>query len=44
MYIGKKHAGKSFSDILNNCEEKIIIDEEGFGVFKVKGKSVSIWI
>ena len=44
MYIGKKHAGKSFSDILNNCEEKLIIDEEGFGVFKVKGKSVSIWI
>ena len=44
MYIGKKHAGKSFSDILNNCEEKVIIDEEGFGVFKVKGKSVSIWI
>ena len=29
---------------MDNCQETIIIDDEGFGDFKVKGKSVSIWI
>ena len=44
MYIGKKFAGKEFKDSLSNCEDIVTIDEEGFGIFKVKGKSVSAWI
>lgn len=44
MYIGKHFAGDKFIDSLNNCEEEIIIDEEGFGTFKVNEKSISIWI
>ena len=44
MYIGKENAGEGFIDALGNCEEEIIIDEEGCGNFKVKGKSCSIWI
>ena len=44
MYIGKKYAGEKFIDTLGNCEEEIIIDEEGYGTFKVNGKSVSIWV
>ena len=44
MYIGQKFANKEFIDVLKRCEETIIIDEEGFGNFKVKGKSISIWI
>ena len=44
MYIGKVLAGKEFIDAIGNCEEKVIIDEEGFGIFKVRGKSVSVWI
>ena len=43
MYIGRKFAGKEFNDALANCEETVMIDEEGFGIFKVKGKSVSVW-
>ena len=43
MYIGRKFAGKEFIDSLSNCEDVVTIDEEGFGVFKVKGKSVSVW-
>lgn len=43
MYIGTQHAGERFIDALGNCEEEVIIDEEGCGVFKVKGKSASIW-
>jgi len=44
MYIGKENAGEEFIDALGNCEEEIIVDEEGYGNFKVKGKSCSIWI
>lgn len=44
MYIGTKFIGEKFIDALGNCEEEIKIDEEGYGTFKVKGKSVSIWV
>ena len=44
MYIGKHFTGKHFIDRLGNCEEEIIIDEEGFGNFKVNEKSVSVYI
>lgn len=44
MYIGKKLAGEEFIDAIGNCEEKVIIDEEGIGNFKVKSKSVSVWV
>ncbi len=44
MYIGKKFAGKLFVDILENCEDEVFIDDEGFGNFKVRGKSVSVWV
>ncbi len=44
MYIGERFAGCQFIDSLSNCEDTITIDEQGFGVFKVKGKSVSVWV
>ncbi len=44
MYIGEKFAGKRFIDALNNCEEIVEIDSQGEGMFKVKEKSVSVWI
>ena len=44
MYIGKGFVGRQFRDILKNCEESIIIDDEGWGNFKVKAKSASIWV
>lgn len=44
MYMGTKFIGEKFIDALGNCEEAVIIDEEGCGNFKVKGKSVSVWI
>ena len=43
MEIGANFAGEKFIDIVGSCDEEIIIDEEGFGNFKVKGKSVSVW-
>ena len=44
MYIGEKFANDEFIDALGNIENTIKIDENGYGVFKVKGKSVSAWI
>lgn len=44
MYIGKNLVGEEFIDAIGNCEEKVIIDEGGFGNFKVKAKSVSVWV
>ena len=44
MYIGTKYAGEKFIDSLGNCDQEVIIDEEGFGNFFVKGKSTSIWV
>lgn len=44
MYIGNDKEGRIFIDALGNCEDEIIIDNEGCGNFKVKGKSVSVWV
>ena len=44
MYIGTKFAGEKFIDALGNCEEEVEIDNEGFGNFRVRGKSSSVWV
>ena len=44
MFIGENMKGEKFIDALGNCEDIIEIDNEGYGIFKVKGKSTSIWV
>ncbi len=44
MYVGTKFAGIQFIDALNNCQDEVTIDDEGFGAFGVKGKSASVWV
>ncbi len=44
MYVGKKFANKRFIDAMGYVTDDVIIDDEGMGNFKVKEKSVSIWI
>ena len=36
--------GERFIDVMGGCQEEIYIDNEGYGVFKVKAKSISVWI
>ncbi len=43
MEMGVRHAGKVFVDLLNQFEEEITIDENGWATFKVKARSVSVW-
>jgi alpha-amylase len=44
MEIGKAHCGKIFVDDLGKRTEKVTIDADGKGYFKVNGRSVSVWI
>ncbi|MCI8484602.1 MAG: alpha-amylase [Lachnospiraceae bacterium] len=44
MYAGKRFAGRTFGDAMEHCSEKVCIDEEGYGNFRVEGGSISVWI
>ena len=44
MYAGNQNVGEVYIDALDNCQEEIIIEEDGCANFNVKGKSVSIWV
>jgi len=44
MYVGKKFVGKQFYDLLANRNERILINNEGFGKFTVNTGSVSVWV
>ncbi len=44
MCVGKKFAGRTFSDVLGHCTENVTIDEEGWGDFRCEAKKVSIWV
>lgn len=44
MYVGARHAGEEWTDILEWCVETVLIDHRGYGVFPVAAKSVSVWV
>lgn len=44
MYVGKKHAGEKWTDILEWCVGAVTIDSRGYGIFPVGKKSVSVWV
>ena len=44
MYVGEKFKGEKFIDALSNIEDSVEIDNEGYGIFKVKEKSISVWV
>lgn len=44
MEIGKKFAGCTFIDYLQNANAEIIIDENGFGEFTCNPGSISCWV
>ncbi|KAJ5557474.1 hypothetical protein N7494_001389 [Penicillium frequentans] len=44
MYVGVKHMGEEWTDILDWCIETVIIDHRGYGIFPVAAKSISVWV
>ena len=43
MEMGKAFAGQEFYDVLGNCPEPVIIDEDGTADFRTEGGNVSVW-
>ncbi len=44
MYLGKHFANKIFYNIFGNPLETTTIDNNGYGIFKVHGGSMSVWV
>ena len=44
MQVGKKHAGESWIDVLQNHTGTVVIDGRGYGRFLVQQRSVSVWV
>ncbi|KAL2878374.1 hypothetical protein SGCOL_006345 [Colletotrichum sp. CLE4] len=44
MAVGQEHIGERWTDLLGWEEGEVVIDNEGFGVFKCPGVSVSVWV
>ncbi|KAK0666610.1 family 13 putative glycoside hydrolase [Cercophora samala] len=44
MYVGKQHSGELWIDFLRLCPGKVVIDEDGWGLFPVAGnRGCSVW-
>ncbi|WP_262149186.1 alpha-amylase [Chryseobacterium foetidum] len=44
MEMGERYIGKTFYDVLGRSEDKIVIDENGWGNFPVPAGNVSVWL
>ena len=44
MFVGRKFAGARFYDITGNRDDVVTIEDDGNGLFKVNGGSVSVWV
>lgn len=44
MFVGKDQAGQSWTDVLDNCQEPVVVDAEGYGQFSCLAKTVSVWV
>ena len=44
MEMGKQYSGEEFFDAIGNCQEPVLIDEEGFGEFRTEGGNVAVWL
>ncbi|WP_297422331.1 alpha-amylase [Clostridium sp.] len=44
MYVGHKHIGETWIDLSNQFQARVIIDNNGCGVFSVRDGSYSIWV
>ncbi|WP_414839402.1 alpha-amylase [Carnobacterium sp. TMP28] len=44
MYIGEEQSGELFLDYLENSQDSVTIDENGWGHFIVEAGSLSVWV
>lgn len=44
MYVGEQHKGEVWKDITNQFRDTVVIEENGWGAFKVLDGSYAIWV
>lgn len=44
MYVGTEHRGERWTDLLGWTEGEIVIDEDGWGLFRCPGVSLAVWV
>ncbi|KAJ5883475.1 uncharacterized protein N7473_010361 [Penicillium subrubescens] len=44
MYVGVRHEGEEWTDVLEWCIGTVFINTRGYGMFPVSTKSVSVWV
>jgi len=44
MFMGTEFSGEAFCDAIGNCQEKVVIDDEGWGEFRTEGGNVAVWV
>ncbi|HEK9926795.1 TPA: DUF1939 domain-containing protein, partial [Streptococcus equi subsp. equi] len=44
MEVGQAYAGQVFCDFLDNCQETVVVAEDGWADFKVEAGSISAWV
>jgi alpha-amylase len=43
MFVGQRHAGETWRDVLGWEDRGVLVDSRGFGVFSVGHRCVSVW-
>ena len=44
MEMGKEFKGKTFVDALGKCQDKIFINDDGWGEFETPAGGLSVWV
>lgn len=44
MFVGEEHKGEVWTDVLGWQTDEVKIGDDGFGLFKCSGTSVSVWV
>ena len=44
MYMGERFAGEVFHDVTGGITDSVLIDENGYGEFRVNGPKLSVWV
>jgi alpha-amylase len=44
MFVGERHAGEVWTDLLRWCPGEVVIGADGWGVFPVGHRSVAVWV
>lgn len=44
MFVGARHAGERWTDVLRGCWGETVVDVNGWGEFWVGPRSVAVWV